>query len=251
MPQLWNASNRIGWLGAIAASLLWSGAASVHAQDAVPVQPAADEPVVAQKQVQQQLQQRLVGLVPNYFVVYTPNPVPLSSRQKFQLALRSAVDPVTIAGAAGSGAWDQLENDPSNFGQGAAAYGMRVGTEYGESVLGTLTGRAVFPSLFKQDPRYFYKGTGSVRTRFFYAVSNSFICMGDNGRRQANVSEAMGSLVTATATEFKYPPNDRFGVGRIAENFAVNEAWYGAWNVFNEFFSRGLTFPWKHRSPAP
>ena len=59
---------------------------------------------------------------------------------------------------------------------------------YADLVSGTFIGGAILPSLFKQDPRYFYKGTGSRKSRFFYAIANSVICKGDNGRWQPNYS---------------------------------------------------------------
>jgi hypothetical protein len=37
----------------------------------------------------------------------------------------------------------------------------RFAASYGTDSMDTLLGSAVLPSLFKQDPRYFYKGTGS------------------------------------------------------------------------------------------
>jgi hypothetical protein len=190
----------------------------------------------------EELQQRLLGLVPNFFVVYTPHPVPLSSRQKFQLALRSTIDPFAFVGAGLTAAYGQYINDPKNFKQGARGFGLRFGSAYGADVFGTMVGSAILPSILKQDPRYFYKGTGTIRTRFFYAVANSFICMGDNGRWQLNVSETMGSLATAGLLEFQYPPSQRYGAGRVFKNFMAAKASDGVENLFQEFFSRRFTF---------
>ena len=84
----------------------------------------------AQAQVNMALQQRLLGLVPNFFVVYTPHPVPLTSKQKFQLALRSSFDPMAVVGA-GVGAGNRpLSNYPEGFGQGADGYFARLGATY-------------------------------------------------------------------------------------------------------------------------
>lgn len=220
-------------------------AQAVLASQTVPVQQPEPqqqgEVIQAQKEVHQELQQRVLGLVPNFLVVYTPHPVPLTSGQKFKLALRSSTDPMAVFGAAASAAYGQVINDPAGFGQGAQGYGKRLAASYGVNFLGTMTGRAILPSLLKQDPRYFYKGTGSIGSRLFYAVANSFICMGDNGHWQVNVSETAGSLVVAGVTELEYPKNDRYDVLRAFENFVVSKAGYGAKNIFQEFFSRRLT----------
>lgn len=206
-----------------------------------PVPQSAAEATQAQAQVNEALQQRLLGLVPNFFVVYTPHPVPLTSKQKFKLALRTSIDPMAFVGAGVSAAYGQIQDDPDRYGQGAEGYFKRAGASYGASFIGNLTGNAIMPSILKQDPRYFYKGTGTRSSRFFYAVSNSFICMGDNGHWQLNVSQTMGSLASAGITELEYPPGDRFGVGRVFKDFMVSKAAAGAGNVFQEFFSRRLT----------
>jgi len=43
----------------------------------------------------------------------------------------------------------------------SAGYAKRYGASYADVVAGTLIGSAILPSLLKQDPRYFYKGSGS------------------------------------------------------------------------------------------
>jgi hypothetical protein len=67
----------------------------------------------------------------------------------------------------------------------------------------------------KQDPRYFYKGTGSKRSRLFYAVANSVICKGDNGKWQPNYSTVLGSFGAAGLANLYYPANDRRGGGLV------------------------------------
>ncbi|HEY2861415.1 MAG TPA: hypothetical protein VGJ21_23600 [Terracidiphilus sp.] len=234
---------------------IFPGTPQLAAQEAglpAPVPQPVAQADQGQAQVNQAMQQRLLGLVPNFFVVYTPHPIPLTSKQKFKLAFRSAVDPMAFAGAGVSGAFGQLQNDPKSFGQGARGYFERVGASYGASQFGNITGNAIVPSILKQDPRYFYKGTGSVRSRFFYAASNSFICMGDNGHWQVNVSQTVGSLAAAGITELEYPPSDRFGIGRVFKDFIISKAAAGAENVFQEFFSRRLTFRLNsHQRPNP
>lgn len=232
------------WFGILLSATAFQAAVAA-AQELAPTAPVPQSKVEApeaEAQVNQALQQRLLGLVPNFFVVYTPHPVPLTSKQKFQLALRSAVDPMALVSAGAGAALGQYQSDPKSFGQGANGYFKRVGATYGANLFGNLTGNAIVPSILKQDPRYFYKGTGPIRSRFFYAVSNSFICMGDNGRWQVNVSQTMGSLANAGITELEYPPSDRFGVGRVFKDFVVSKAAAGAENVFQEFFSRRFTF---------
>jgi len=54
---------------------------------------------VAREQVHLEEQQRVLGITPNFYVVHdSRNAVPLSTKLRFQLALRASTDPITIAG---------------------------------------------------------------------------------------------------------------------------------------------------------
>src|SRR5262249_16704997 len=64
---------------------------------------------------------------------------------------------------------------------------------------------AVFPSLLKQDPRYYYQGTGSKRSRLVHAIGNAAICKGDNGRWQVNYSNIAGVFAGAALSSTFYP----------------------------------------------
>jgi hypothetical protein len=103
-----------------------------------------------------------------------------------------------------------------------------------------LIGSAILPSLLKQDPRYFYKGSGSKRSRVLYAVANSVICKGDNGHWQANYSGILGSLAAGGMSNLYYPANDR-GAGLTFENTLVGIGATAAANVLQEFVVRKLT----------
>jgi hypothetical protein len=74
----------------------------------------------------------------------------------------------------------QAQNTNKGFGQGAEGYAKRYGAAYADFATSLLLEKVALSTVFKQDPRYFYKGTGSNRSRFFYAVSRSVICQGDN-----------------------------------------------------------------------
>jgi hypothetical protein len=97
------------------------------------------------------------------------------------------------------------------------------------------------PSLLKQDPRYFYKGTGSLSARFLYAVGNSVICKGDNGRWQPNYSNMLGSLAAGGISNLYYPSDDRNGAGLTFENAAIGIAANAVTNLLQEFLIRKLT----------
>jgi len=55
-------------------------------------------PKLAKDQVRAAEQQTIFGIIPNFYTVYDKNAVPLSSKLKFQLALKYSTEPVTIVG---------------------------------------------------------------------------------------------------------------------------------------------------------
>jgi hypothetical protein len=75
----------------------------------------------------------------------------------------------------------------------------------------------LLPSLLKQDPRYFYKGTGSTRSRLLYALTSPVICKGGNGHWQANYSNILGNFAAGGIANLYYPSSDRNGAEWCSE----------------------------------
>ena len=196
---------------------------------------------LAEEQITEEEKQRVLGFVPNFYVTYIPDAVPLTSKQKFKLALKATVDPVTFGLTAAVAGIQQADNVFSGFGQGAQGYGKRYGADYANVVTGTFIGDAILPSLLKQDPRYFYKGSGSTRSRIRYALAMAVVCKGDNGRWQPNYSSILGSLAAGGISNLYYPPQDRNGAGLTFENSAIEIATSAAANLLQEFVIRKLT----------
>src|SRR5208282_3358762 len=196
---------------------------------------------VAEQQIKAEEKQRVLGAIPNYYVSYIPNAAPLSSKQKFKLAWKTVVDPFTFVFVGGAAGVEQAQNHFAEYGQGAQGYAKRFGAGYADTVSGTFIGAAILPSLLKQDPRYFYKGSGSKTSRALYAIANSVICKGDNGRWQANYSNILGSLAAGGISNLYYPAQDRNGAGLTFENGALGIGATAVANLFQEFFIRKLT----------
>ncbi|HEX8817102.1 MAG TPA: carboxypeptidase-like regulatory domain-containing protein [Terriglobales bacterium] len=196
---------------------------------------------VAQEQIEIQEKQRVLGAIPNFYVSYVPDAAPLNAKQKFELAWKTVVDPVTFLVVGGLAGVQQAQNHFIGYGQGAEGYAKRFGANYADTVTGTFIGGAIFATLLKQDPRYFYKGTGSVGSRFLYAVANSVICKGDNRRWQPNYSNVLGNLASGAISNAYYPSQDRNGAELTFENAAVGIAAGSLSNVLQEFLLRKLT----------
>ncbi len=196
---------------------------------------------VAEEQIKDQEKQRVLGVIPNFYVSYDHNPVSLNSKQKFGLAWKMTVDPVTFGLIGAIAGVQQATNSFSGYGQGAQGYAKRYGASYADLVSGTFIGSAILPSLLKQDPRYFYKGSGGKRSRILYALANAVVCKGDNGRWQANYSNILGNLAAGGISNLYYPAQNRQGATLTFENALVGIGATAAANVLQEFFIRKVT----------
>ena len=196
---------------------------------------------LAQVQIQEQEKQRVFGFIPNFFVSYVPDAVPLVPRQKFELAWKSSVDPFTFVGVAAIAGVQQATDDFPGYGQGMEGYAKRFGAAYADVLTGTFIGSAILPSVLKQDPRYFYKGTGSGRSRFLYSVANTVICKGDNKRWQPNYSGVLGSFATGAISYLYYPSSDRDATALVVQNTLIRLGETAFANVMQEFIVRKFT----------
>jgi hypothetical protein len=176
------------------------------------VKVTVDPVEVATEEVKEEEHQRVLGFIPNFFVTYHSDAPPLTTKLKFRLAWKSSIDPVSVFGNGFFAALQQAGDEYPEFGQGAQGYAKRYAAAYADDVASTFLSGAIFPSLLKQDPRYFYKGTGSMRSRIWRAVSNSIICKGDNGRWQANYSNIAGSFAGAAISSTYYPTKNQASV---------------------------------------
>jgi len=215
--------------------------AMVVAQTRTEVQVGVSQVEIAQEEIKSEEKQRVLGVIPNFYVSYVPNAAPLDAKQKFQLAFRTMIDPFTFVMVAGTAAIEQGQNHFAEYGQGAQGYGKRFGATYADTITGTLIGGAILPALLRQDPRYFYKGTGSVSSRAGYAIASAVICKGDNGKWQPNYSNVLGSLAAGGISNLYYPDQDRNGAGLTVENATIGLGATAVSNLIQEFIVRKLT----------
>ncbi len=206
----------------------------------------ADSVQIATEQVHLEEQQRVLGFIPNFYVVYdSKNAAPLNAKLKFQMAFRVSIDPVSIVGAAALAGMNQAGNTP-NYQQGWKGYGQRFGASYADGVTDIMFGGAILPSLLHQDPRYFYQGTGTVKSRMIHALSNPFICKGDNGHQQINFSSMGGDLISSSLSNAYYPDSNR-GASLVFSSFLISTGEREISSLVQEFVLRKLTPAAKHQ----
>jgi Carboxypeptidase regulatory-like domain len=195
---------------------------------------------VARAQVKAEEKQRILGFLPNYYTSYIWNAAPMTDKLKFRLALRTATDPVTFMVVAGVAGVEQAHKTFPGYGPGFEGYAKRYGATYADTVSGRMLGSAIFPVLLHQDPRYFYQGSGSTRSRLLYALLSTVVCRGDNGQLEPNYSHILGSFTAAGLSNLYRAPQDRQASLTFRNGLIITGS--GAVvNVLREFLSRKLT----------
>jgi len=208
-----------------------------EARTTITVQYSTEE--IATEQVKVEEQQRVFGIIPSFYTVYDPNPVPLTTKLKFRLALKTASDPVTAVGIVMLSAMNQAADTP-NYSQGWGGFGQRVGSAAADGFANIMIGGAILPSLLHQDPRYYYQGTGTQKSRAIHALSSPFVCKGDNGAWQPNYSSIGGDLASAALSNAYYPSSNR-GAGLTFENVLISTGERMVSALVKEFVLRKLT----------
>jgi len=178
---------------------------------------------------------RILGIIPNNRTWPSlKNYVPLSPREKFEIARQDSFDRGTVALASVFAANAQFTNASPSFGQGVKGYARYLGASYGDLVLGDYMSEAIYPTLLHQDPRYFRRGIGNAWSRLGYSIGQIFWTHTDSDRTQFNYSEILGNS-TAVAISNAYYQDNRSAAnsaGKLGMQIGVDMAS----NVLKEFW---------------
>lgn len=196
--------------------------------------------VIAAQQMKAEEKQRLMGIIPDFYVSYVWDAAPLDTKQKFSMALRDTLDPTSFIGVSIGAGIEQGTNTFPGFGQGAAGYGKRWGALFANGRTSDILSRAVFPSVFHQDPRYFYQGSGSIWSRTKHAIGYAFVARSDSGHVMPNYSYFLGNLSSGALSNLYYPGSSR-GASLVFENAAVGFAGRINQDLAHEFLFKHLT----------
>jgi hypothetical protein len=195
---------------------------------------------IAEEQIRVQEQQRWLGIVPNFYVSYVPNAAPLTSRQKFTLAAHETFDWMAFVGASVAAAIDQSTAAHPGFGEGTSGYAQRWAASFADNRTGDLLSHYVFASVFRQDPRYFYQGTGTTKSRLIHALASAFLARSDRGTTMPNYAQMFGNIGAAALSNVYYPHSER-GASLMVSNLAISLASRAAKAVTQEFLGKRLT----------
>jgi hypothetical protein len=204
---------------------------------------------LAAVQLKSEETQRVLAVFPHYLVTYEPNPAPLSAGQKFHLGWKTLADPVTFLGIGISAGIQQAQNRYPEFGQGAEGYAKRFGAQYANRASGVMIHHVILQAVFRQDPRYFYKGTGTFGSRVLYAIGTAFVCKGDNGHWQPDYSDVIGGAAASQISRLYYPTTSRPWL-RLFHNVLEGFGGRAENHLMEEFVLRHLTTHTRRKTAA-
>ena len=183
--------------------------------------------------------QRIVGF-PDFYTTYASNPAPLGPGQKFSLALRATTDPMSFVGAALIAGGEQVEHTFPAYGQGVRGYAKRYGAAYTDAFTGKMIGYAVLPTVFRQDPRYYYLGKGSYKHRALHAILSALIARSDSGRMEPNYSHFLGNAAAGALSTLYHPATD--SAAKLAlDNALLGTLGEAGVNLVREFVLKHVT----------
>lgn len=180
---------------------------------------------------------RIFKVLPNYRTVENPRlkMAPLTAKAKFHLAVEDSFDPYAFPVAGFFAGLDQAKNDPKSWGQGSSGFAKRYLASFADQTDENMMTEAVFPSLLKQDPRYFRLGTGSFFKRSRYAVSRIWVTRTDAGGTTFNFSEIVGAGTSTAISNLYYPPENRT-LSRNLSDWGILVGEDTAFNLLKEYW---------------
>ena len=199
-------------------------------------QPDAPKPKTSIERETGTVNERIFEVMPNYGTVRNNNELPpMTTGQKYRIATAQVFDYFAFPFNAALAGIDQANNSPKSWGQGWGAYGKRFGATFADNSIGTYMTTAVFPSMLKEDPRYYRKAEGSTKSRIWYPISRLFVTRTDSGGTRFNNSEIEGNAIAAGLSNFYHAREDRT-VGRNFSTLGMLIMWDGLANELKEFW---------------
>jgi hypothetical protein len=162
---------------------------------------------------------------------------PLTAREKFNVFLHSTYSPWTFANAAIDQATDRVKGRrlSQEYETGFRGVAQRYGISLSTTETDVFFQRFLFPTLFKQDPRYFRNPDLPFLKRVLYSMSRVVITRSDSGGQTFNASRILGSAASQAVADL-YVPGQRQGMHPIASTISYNLLRDMSMNLVHEFW---------------
>ncbi|MBZ5503881.1 MAG: hypothetical protein LAO78_00210 [Acidobacteriia bacterium] len=162
---------------------------------------------------------------------------PLTAGEKFQVFLHSTHSPRTFFNAAFDEAADRAKGRRLNreYEAGFRGVGQRYGINLATNETDVFFQRFLFPTLLRQDPRYFRNPDLPFFKRALYAMSRVLITRTDNGGQTFNSSRIL-SIAASRAVSDLYVPGERQGMRPIVGCVSFTLLRDAGENLLHEFW---------------
>lgn len=179
---------------------------------------------------------RILGVFPNFRSVSADVKLPPESvKEKFKEATQDSFDYSDFVFVAALSGIDQAENSYPEFHQGVAGYGRYYWHVFADQVDEDYQTEFVFPTVFREDSRYYTLGRGGFSKRFVYAFGRVLITRNDRGDETFNSAEIVGAGAAAGVSNLYYPSPERTWT-KTGQRWLVNCTLDGATYVIQEFW---------------
>lgn len=157
----------------------------------------------------------------------------LTARDKFIFAARQTIEPINLTPALISAGYGGYTNGDPKYGTGLGAFGERFGAAVLRQDSYRLLADGFMPILFREDPRYYRLGEGTLAKRFFYAVGEAFVTRTDGGRTVPNYAGLLGRGIASSLT-YTYYPAPSANARVVLDTFGTSVAGDAGLNILRE-----------------
>ncbi len=134
---------------------------------------------------------------------------PLSTGDKFRLAISNARSLDTFTAFLYEATSDQITGQWYQYGGGMQGWGKRLGATIADTESRRFIQTFLLSNIFHQDPRYFYSTQKNPIARAWYAATRVLITRTDSGGETLNTSELFGALCATSLQNAYYPGYNR------------------------------------------
>lgn len=179
---------------------------------------------------------RILGIVPNFRSVSVDEKLPPdSAADKFKESSEDAFDYSDFIFVGILAGVSQAEGSTPEFHTGPPAYARYYWHALADQVDEDYQVEFIFPTLFRQDSRYYTLGRGGALKRTAYAFSRVLITRTDSGHETFNAAEIIGAGGASGVSDLYYPARERTWT-KTGQRWLLNCSLDGATFIFKEFW---------------
>jgi hypothetical protein len=179
---------------------------------------------------------RILGIIPNFRAVSANTKLPPESvKEKFVSATEDSFDYSAIFIPAAIAAYDMGKSETPEFHQGAAGYARYFWHSAVDQTNENYMVEFIFPTVTREDSRYYTLGHGGFVKRTGYALSRAVITRSNSGTEVFNLSEVLGAGAASGISNLYYPSASR-SLGNTGSQWGLDVAIDAASFWFKEFW---------------